>query len=224
MASGKSQRFGRDKLTFPLEGIPVLSRTLETVLTVRRAISEEISLLKPLVVPRWQGVEDLCQAINEKGNRYVDRGVDREQDEVLCIRHQSPFRSDTIKEGLRFLRGQGFDENFDHAGILFLVGDQPLLSVGSLQRLVETFSQDSEKICRISYQGCPGNPVLFPWRFFGELMELEGDQGGGKVLKRHRQELKLVEADREEELFDLDTPEDLIRIQEILNKNQIYSN
>lgn len=55
-------------------------------------------------------------------------------------------------------------------------------------------------------------------------MELEGDQGGGKVLKRHRQELKLVEADREEELFDLDTPEDLIRIQEILNKNQIYSN
>ncbi len=57
-------------------------------------------------------------------------------------------------------------------------------------------------------RGVRGNPCIFPARFFPELLELQGDHGGNTVIRRHEEELLLVEAP-EAELTDVDTPEAL---------------
>ena len=49
-----------------------------------------------------------------------------------------------------------------------------------------------------------GNPCLFPARFFPELMELREDHGGSTVIRRHEEDLVLLEVDGAE-LYDVDT-------------------
>ena len=60
----------------------------------------------------------------------------------------------------------------------------------------------------MAHGGIRGNPCLFPARFFPELLALEGDVGGGAVIRKHLDALLLFPAD-ERELRDVDTKEAL---------------
>ena len=48
-----------------------------------------------------------------------------------------------------------------------------------------------------------------PADLFGELAALTGDTGGGAVIRRHPERLRLVEAFSPNELLDVDNPEAL---------------
>ena len=56
----------------------------------------------------------------------------------------------------------------------------------------------------LGHGGVRGNPCLFPARFFPELLELREDHGGNTVIRRHEEELFLLEVPAEE-LHDVDT-------------------
>lgn len=49
-----------------------------------------------------------------------------------------------------------------------------------------------------------GKPVLFKGSYADELLALTGDRGGKAVLKRHWEDVLLVEAELEKSLQDLD--------------------
>ena len=104
--------------------------------------------------------------------------------------------SHTIALGLTELR--------DCGGVLFQVSDQPLLRRESVAELVDRWRAQPEKIAALGHGGVRGNPCLFPARFFPELLALEGDQGGGAVIRRHPEALLLLET-AAEELRDVDT-------------------
>lgn len=106
--------------------------------------------------------------------------------------------SHTISLGLTTLR--------DCHGVLFLVSDQPLLRKESIAALVDFWKMQPEKIAALGHNGIRGNPCLFPARFFPELMALQEDHGGNTVIRRHPEDLVLLEADARE-LTDVDTPE-----------------
>ena len=122
-----------------------------------------------------------------------------------AIRNEHPDYgiSHTISLGLRELR--------DCDGVLFSVSDQPLLRRESVEKLVELWKRQPEKIAALSHGGVRGNPCLFPARFFPELMALREDHGGNTVIRRHEEALLLVEAP-EAELTDVDTPEALAEL------------
>ena len=106
--------------------------------------------------------------------------------------------SHTIELGLTGLR--------DCDGVLFSVSDQPLLRRESVAELVRLWTQQPDKIAGMAHDGVRGNPCLFPARFFPELMALEGDHGGGAVIRQHEEDLVLLEVPQQE-LSDVDTPE-----------------
>lgn len=106
--------------------------------------------------------------------------------------------SHTIELGLTGLR--------DCDGVLFSVSDQPLMKRESIAQLVRFWKQQPEKIAAMAHGGVRGNPCLFPARFFPELLSLEGDQGGGAVIRQHEEDLVLWETALQE-LADVDTPE-----------------
>lgn len=112
--------------------------------------------------------------------------------------------SQTIHLGLTGLR--------DCDGVLFLVADQPFLRQESITALVRIWKQRPEKIAALSHNGIRGNPCLFPARLFPELMELTGDHGGSTVIRRHEEDLILLEAEAQE-LTDVDTQETLSALQ-----------
>ncbi len=73
----------------------------------------------------------------------------------------------------------------DCAGAMFLVGDQPLLDAGAIDRLIAAFEASPTGIC---YPWCDGqrrNPVIFARRFFTDLRQLRGDVGGSVVIANH---------------------------------------
>ena len=112
--------------------------------------------------------------------------------------------SHTIKLGLTSLR--------DCDGVLFQVSDQPLLRRESVAELVQLWKQTPESIAAMAHNGVRGNPCLFPSRFFPELLALREDHGGNAVIRRHEEDLVLLDVE-ERELTDVDTPEAMKQIE-----------
>nr|WP_325257805.1 nucleotidyltransferase family protein [uncultured Oscillibacter sp.] len=99
----------------------------------------------------------------------------------------------------------GLDALGDCDGVMFLVSDQPLLRRESVKALAELWRGQPDRIAALAHGGVRGNPCLFPSRFFPELRELREDCGGNTVIRRHEEDLILLEVPPEE-LADADTP------------------
>ena len=73
-----------------------------------------------------------------------------------------------------------------------------------MEELTDRRRARPEKIAALGHGGVRGNPCLFPARFFPELLELREDHGGNTVIRRHEEDLFLLEVPAEE-LHDVDT-------------------
>lgn len=137
-----------------------------------------------VVVTRHGEVEQLCRERN-----------------VECLLHDLPQRSDTVRLGLETLQGV---EN-----CLFCPGDQPLLCRDTVAALALCARQETESIWRTAFGDRPGAPVLFPHWAFPELLSLPDGAGGGAVIQKHPEWVRLLPVRDERELMDVDTPEAL---------------
>ena len=97
----------------------------------------------------------------------------------------------------------GLEQLTDCGGVLFLVADQPWLKRDSVEALAALWAQHPAKIAAMAHGGIRGNPCLFPARFYPELLALNGDRGGSAVIRRHEEDLLLLETDALE-LTDVD--------------------
>ena len=178
MAAGNAERFGENKLLCAA----IDGRSL--IEHALDAIPQEC-FARVLIVTQYPEIAALAK----------ERGFETLQNE-----HPERGQSETIRLGTRALS--------DCDAICFMVADQPLLRCETLAREVNFFSSHREHIVALGHNGVRGNPCLFPARFFPELLALEGDVGGGAVIKKHPDDLLLFEAP-EEEMRDVDTKEAL---------------
>ena len=178
MASGMARRFGSNKLLHDFHGEPMMVRILRS--TAATTMSHR------LVVTRHQEVEAICQA-----------------EQVPCLLHDLPKRSDTVRLGVEELLK--IEPNLD--GIMFAASDQPCLTADSIQNLCNAFGADPANIYRLCWKDEMGNPVIFPRSTFEALLNLPEGKGGGAVVKAHPELVRTVSALDEKELIDCDTPE-----------------
>ncbi len=99
--------------------------------------------------------------------------------------------------------------------VMFLPADQPLVSSRLVDRLIAAYLAGGKIVVPV-HRGRRGAPVLFDRVFFPELERLEGDAGGRKLLPRHAARIVEVEVEDPAELADVDTPEDLRRMVNLL--------
>ena len=111
MASGRSTRFGSNKLLADLGGQPLLCRAF--------AASDTPLLAARVVVTRSPEVKALC-----------------EKAQIPVVLHALPGRNDTVRLGLDALLAA----HPELIGCMFLPGDQPLLRRESIEALVRAFS------------------------------------------------------------------------------------
>lgn len=126
---------------------------------------------------------------------------------VNVLLHTLPYRSDTIRLGLETL------SDVEHC--MFCTADQPLLSHDTVASLTLSATNESMKILRPSFENIPGSPVIFPQWTFKELLHLPEGQGGGYVIRQHIDYVQYLPISQCYELEDIDTREDLIRLQEL---------
>lgn len=93
-------------------------------------------------------------------------------------------------------------------GVLILLGDQWAVSIDDLQRLIDSWQRQPNKIHASSYQNTKGVPVIFPSQFFEQIKQL-GKQGQNikQLFTEHPQQLVTVPMDNA--ALDLDLPEQL---------------
>lgn len=127
----------------------------------------------------------------------------------LAVRNGAP------EEGISLSIRLGLEAAKPCSAALFLVGDQPLLTRGSVREILKTGAEHPDKIIAPQHaDGRLGNPCLFPAAYFPELAALEGDRGGKRVIRAHPEAVLTVPLP-EAELLDTDTKEELSRLKRI---------
>lgn len=94
---------------------------------------------------------------------------------------------------------------------LICLADMPLITSSIYKDIAATAAPD--KIVLPNYDGKSGNPVAFGKDFYPELLTLTGDAGGKPVLRRHGDSVIKLTVNDEAILQDIDTPDDLARLQ-----------
>jgi len=90
-------------------------------------------------------------------------------------------------------------------GVVFLLGDQPFISGGLIDRLIVTFMRSGRSIVRPVIGDEPANPVLMSAALFPELLTQRGDVGGREIIERHPDDIDLVHVDDPWLAVDIDT-------------------
>lgn len=98
----------------------------------------------------------------------------------------------------------GLDANLDADAVLFTVSDQPWLTSETIYELLQAFLESKKAAACVSYQDKMGNPCIFSRKYYGELLALEGDKGGKKVLIKHLEDTCIYEVKNARELKDID--------------------
>ncbi|KLU60823.1 molybdenum cofactor guanylyltransferase [Peptococcaceae bacterium CEB3] len=199
MASGQAKRMGKDKLALPWEDSTVLQHTLSSVLLSSERLREERAdrTAKPV---------ELLVVAREPMERYLSASFSRRflaDGGVWCLDPAPRPLSVTIKQGLRGLTAAV-------KGVSFLPADQVGLENATLARLLACFLE-TEPDFLVPLAGGPGSPVVFHRRYLPELAALAGEEGGKKVLNRHRDKWSVFPV-AEEFFADIDTPQEYERL------------
>ncbi|MGB5434805.1 MAG: nucleotidyltransferase family protein [Maribacter sp.] len=88
-------------------------------------------------------------------------------------------------------------------GLLFMLGDQPLIDAQVLNTMLRAFSQGNKGMVATKYPQGNGTPVLFHKKFFGFLKELDGDKGAKEIIANNSDDVIALAPDGKE--VDLDT-------------------
>jgi molybdenum cofactor cytidylyltransferase len=101
-------------------------------------------------------------------------------------------------------------------GIMFLLGDQPLLTTAVINKLIKFFRSAAAPIVVPLYGKKPGNPVIFRTSLIPELQNLSGDMGGRELIKQYWNQVRTVPIRPQRIGWDMDTPEEYEKLKEFV--------
>ena len=107
--------------------------------------------------------------------------------------------------------------NDDVDAVLVSLVDQFYMTSTVINLLIDEFNNNPDKLIVSQYSnGIYGPPAIFPRRLFDDLKVLEGDRGAGKSIKSELSNNpdQVIVVNFEKGHLDIDTPEDLLNLQE----------
>jgi molybdenum cofactor cytidylyltransferase len=186
LAAGLSRRMGQPKLLLPVEGVPVIRRTVQRLLDA--------------------GIETVLVVVGPGPDAaLIASALDGLP--VTLVTNPAPGRgqASSIVAGLGALDAQA-------EAALIALGDQPTVSPSVIRALVAARDRSGLPIAVPVYRDGRGNPVLFARATFAELLALAGDRGARVVVERDPSRVVVVAVDAPMPP-DIDTPDDYERLQ-----------
>ena len=190
LAAGASARMGMPKPLLPLAGKPLLAHSLDAL--------------------RQGGLREIVVVLGAEAER-VRRVVSLDGMSVAVNPDPAQGMSSSIRAGLRAAPPET-------AAFLIVLGDQPLVAPGTIRALVARQEATGARILVPTYGGVRGNPVLLHRSLSAEMEAVRGDVGCRGVVARHASEVMEVRVDDPGILVDVDTPDDLERLEAVLQK------
>ena len=109
-------------------------------------------------------------------------------------------KSSSIKMGVR-----SAEKTTD--GVIFFLVDQPFINKEIINTLINEFQNSFDNIIAPRINGRLCNPVLFGKKYYEELMDLSGEQGGKEIINKAK-DVRWIDWEDERLLLDIDTDED----------------
>ncbi len=181
LAAGFSTRFGTNKLIMKVGGKPIIRHTVDSAIG---STADRVAVVIPVGSTMRAYIPDSVTLII---NTVRDKGI-----------------SSSIAAAVEY-----FKESAD--AIMFMVADQPMIGTGTLDNILSTFRQNPSFIVASSVDGDVRNPMIFPKRYFEDLLQLTGDSGAKSVALANITSVIKVEINPEK-LVDIDTVEDLEKL------------
>lgn len=183
LAAGRSTRMGAtNKLLADVDGTPMVRRVVEAALASRA---------RPILV-----VTGHMEAAISSALAGLDVSFVTNPDYATGL-------ASSLKAGIKALPPLC-------EGALVLLGDMPQIAPEHLDGLVAAFAPDT--IVVPVHEGRQGNPVLWPARFFPELLQLDGDAGAKRLIGTHAANVREVDLGTAAIFADIDTPEALAEL------------
>ncbi|MGE7902980.1 nucleotidyltransferase family protein [Peribacillus sp. NPDC094092] len=195
LAAGMSIRMGEPKLLLPLRGQPLFRHVIDSILG---------SSMHPIYLVAGNYIEEIRQHSED----YPE----------LKIIHNPNF-ADGMSTSLK-LGVQSIKEHVD--AVMIFLADQPLISLDVIQALLEKYIEckdEGVRIVRPKYKGELGHPILVDSLILKEFHSIEGDQGGKSIIKKYDAVTETVSFDNSMWGFDIDTPEDFLKVKLHLKSN-----
>lgn len=189
LAAGSSSRMGQPKQLIELNGYSLLEHAVR--------IAKNSKADQVLVVVGSDGERNM-EAINHLAVEVV-------------MNHQwNEGMGSSLKTGLITCL-----EKFPQTrAILVLVCDQPHVTTGHLNSLMNTYAQTHSSIVASRYASTVGVPAVFDHTLFQALLNLPNNQGAKNIILNYQTNLVAIDLPGGE--IDLDTPDDLRRYREQL--------
>lgn len=186
LAAGNSKRFNGNKLLYEINNKPMYRHILDKVVN--------INFNKIIIVTQYREImEQLLKDeiwLGEKQSNKIEIALNTESN--LGI-------SNSIKIGI--------NKDKTAEAYMFMVCDQPFITIETIEALIDTFNKSEKSIACIGYKEDTFNPVIFSNKYLKELLSLSGDVGGKRILKNNLNDVEIMEILDEKEVIDLDTKE-----------------
>lgn len=94
--------------------------------------------------------------------------------------------------------------------VLLMTADQPHVSTSLIDRLIDAYDHQPNRIVACEYEDTVGVPVLFDQSYFEQLKKLKGDHGAKEIIQGHADQV--VTVDFPEGAYDIDNSSDLDKL------------
>jgi len=193
LAAGASTRYGQPKQLLDWRGTPFVRVVAQTALSAG---------LGPVLVVTGAYAEEVEAAL---------QGLP-----VQIVRNEAwgEGQASSIRAGIASILPPPFSSKMAErvGGGIFLLADQPQVTVPVLQALVERHRLDLPPVLAPMVQDARANPVLFDRVTFPDLLSLQGDVGGRGLF--HKYPPAYLPWHDNRLLLDVDTPEQYRRLVE----------
>jgi molybdenum cofactor cytidylyltransferase len=185
LAAGNSSRLGRPKQLLPYRGKTLLTHVVsESLAASLQPVVLVTGAYQEAVLYSLQ-VKDLVHVYNPQWETGMASGIVAGLHKALAL--QPHLQS-----------------------VIVSVCDQPHITAGLFQSLMETHGVSGKGLIASGYAGTRGTPVLFSRRYFEELAALSGDAGARQLLMRHADDVATVPFPKGS--IDIDTEEDFQKL------------
>lgn len=188
LAAGQSKRFNGTKQLADVNGKPMLLHTLDN-LTSNGSLLEKLTELNVIL---GANAAELLSVVPAYATSHT-------------FEHWQKGMGATLAFGVKKV-------NSESSHLLVTLADQVALTREHIATMLHHCIASPDKIIAARYKGVLGAPVVFPRRYFVQLIALNADVGARKILQQHQEDVLAIDITHAQ--YDIDTQIDLARWQQ----------
>jgi CTP:molybdopterin cytidylyltransferase MocA len=186
LAGGKSQRFGSPKVLARFNGIPFL-----------RLMRQNL---------QQAGMENIVLVLGHRAGQILPVLPDRGTFKIVVNADYEQGQFSSLRRGIQAL-------GKTNEAVLMCLIDQPHITPGTYRTLLEAHRENPQAIIIPTFRERGGHPVVLPAALFPSVLAAPQTATLRDILREHSEMLLRLSVDDAGILDDIDTPEDLKRLE-----------